>query len=104
MNGAGPDELVAYFTDRHRSVTGQPAPRKSERQVKAEVTELIEADVDPAVIAGALDLMLDKRLPPSLLASLVAEAAAGPRTDRQHIADRLYRSAIEARRHEDDAK
>ncbi len=68
--------------------------------MKAEVEALMADRIDPAVIAGALDLLLDKRLKPVNLASLVQEAAAGPRTDREHAADRIARDLLRRRRDE----
>jgi hypothetical protein len=94
-NSAGTRELVAHFVDAHRELTGEPAPERLVGQVARQVDELRRDGVSSPTIARALVLMVEKRLGPATLPSLVAEAAAGPRRDREHPADRLVRDLLE---------
>jgi hypothetical protein len=69
--------LVAFYVDRHRQRTGQPAPTQVVGQVAGKVGELLRDGVSPRVVERTLVLLLDRpRLHPSVLPSLVAEAAA----------------------------
>jgi hypothetical protein len=85
---ARPQELVRRYVDRLRA-EGIPVPRKQVGHVAGMVGELARDGVPAETIERALELMHERRLHPSTLASLVIEAAAGPGS-REHPADQLY--------------
>jgi hypothetical protein len=91
----GTQELVAYFAERHREETGEPAPKRLVGHVANQVDEMLREGVSAPTLARTLGLLIERRLHPSTLPSLVAEAAAGPRRDREHPADRLVRDLLE---------
>jgi hypothetical protein len=86
-------KLIAGYVDRLRA-NGIPVPRRLVGQVAHQVGELVRDGVPAETIARALDLMHERRLNPSTLASLIPEAAAGPGT-REHPADQLLREVLE---------
>lgn len=74
----GANDLVAGYVDAVRA-QGVVAPRRVVGMVAKGVGELISEGVDPAVVERALALLIERRLHPSTLPTLVLEAAAGPR-------------------------
>ena len=74
----GSQEIVAGYVDAVKAL-GAPAPSRIVGQVARSVKELLDEGVDPSVVERAVALMTERRLHPSTLASLVLEAAAGPR-------------------------
>lgn len=74
----GAQALVAGYVDEVRAL-GSPAPSRVIGQVARGVKELLDEGIDPEVVGRALTLMTERRLHPATLASLVLEAAAGPR-------------------------
>jgi hypothetical protein len=91
---------VAGYVDLVREL-GEPPPRRLVGQVARFIGELLSDGVSAPTIPRALVLMVERRLNPATLPSLVPEAAAGPRRDREHPADALYRRALELRRQEE---
>jgi hypothetical protein len=96
----GARDLVAFYVDRVEEL-GSPAPRRLVGQVARQVKELLGERIPSPVVARALDLRVERRLHPSVLPTLVPEAAGGPRRDREDVAARLRRQAIELRRREE---
>jgi len=95
--GASAKELVGYFCERYAAEVQEPPSRRLVGQVARQVGELLRDGISARAIAGALELMLAKRLHPSTLPSLIAEAAAGPgRRGREHPADELLRQLRES--------
>jgi hypothetical protein len=76
--GADARRLVAGYVNRLRS-NGSPVPKRLVGQVAKQVGELVRDEVPAETIERALALLLERRLNPSTLPSLVPEAATGPR-------------------------
>jgi hypothetical protein len=97
--------LVAGFVDYHRAVTGVPPARSVVGQIARHVGELARQYDDADLIAVALELLVDKRLHPSTLPTLIGEAAAGPgvATSRRPASpvDELYRRVLARRNGEE---
>jgi DNA-binding transcriptional ArsR family regulator len=74
----GAQELVAGYVARLLA-QGAPAPKRLVGQVAKEVGGLVDDGVPGPTIEAALALMVERRVNPSTLASLVTEAALGPR-------------------------
>src|SRR5262249_46334624 len=100
---ANPQALVAFYIDRCREVGADP-PQRVIGQVARQLGELAgetangRPKCDGPTLEVALALMLAKRLPPSMLPSLVVEAQAGPAAPRraarpEHPADAALRRA-----------
>lgn len=70
-------EIVAAYVDAV-AATGTPAPRRVVGMVARGVGELISEGVDPDVVHRAVCLMIERRLHPATLPTLIYEAAAGP--------------------------
>jgi hypothetical protein len=88
---SGAQQLVAYYVDLLTEI-GSPAPARLKGQVARQVGELLGEGIPGEVVGAALRLLVEKRLNPSSLPSLIPEAAAGPgRRGREHIADRMLR-------------
>jgi hypothetical protein len=95
---ANAQALVAFYVDRCREIGADP-PRRVVGHVAQQLGQLAAEGYDQPTLEAALALMLDRRLHPSTLPSLIVEAQAGPgRTAREHIADRLARHNAEQRR------
>jgi hypothetical protein len=77
LTGDGAQQLVAEYVDALRAL-GEPAPRRLVGQVAREVGQLVRDGVSAPTIRRCLQLLLERRLNPTTLASLVPEAAAGP--------------------------
>jgi hypothetical protein len=73
----GAQRLVAGYVARLHEL-GASTPRRLVGQVAREVGELVRDGVPAPTIAAALELLLDRRLGPTTLASLVPEAELGP--------------------------
>lgn len=74
----GANTIVAGYVDAVRK-HGVPAPRRTVGIVARNVKELLDEGVDPPVVERAVALMVERRLHPATLPTLVLEAAAGPR-------------------------
>jgi hypothetical protein len=90
---------VAFYVHRSRELGANP-PRRVIGHVAREVGELAGEGFDAPTIEAALALMLERRLHPSTLPTLILEARAGPPPPRRtaHPADRLARVNAENRR------
>lgn len=77
------NDLVASYVDRVKAA-GAPAPKRTIGIVAKNVKELLDEGVDPAIVNDAIGLMVDRRLHPSTLPTLILEAAAGPRSRLGH--------------------
>jgi Helix-turn-helix domain len=93
-SGSPAQALVAGYVDLLKA-SGSPAPRRLVGQVAHQVGELVSEGVPAETIERALRIMLERRLNPSTLPSLIPEAAAGParrrRSGREHVVDELFR-------------
>ncbi len=69
--------VIAFYVDACRELGAEP-PRRLIGQVARHVGELLSEGQPPEIVAKALELMIEKRLHPSTLATLIVEAAAGP--------------------------
>lgn len=74
----GAQALVAGYVDQLKAI-GAPAPKRLVGQVARQVGELVKEGLTADVIRKALELLVERRLNPAALPSLVPEAAAGPR-------------------------
>jgi hypothetical protein len=74
----GAQQLVAGYVARLAEL-GTTAPKRLVGQVARQVGELVDDGVPASTIAAALELMVERRLNPTALASLVTEAELGPR-------------------------
>ena len=70
----GAQSLIAHFVDESARLGGK-APERVKGQVAREVGILLKEGFEPATIRAGLDLLLEKRLHPSTLASVVHEAS-----------------------------
>lgn len=84
--------LVAYYIDKARELGADP-PRQLIGQVARQLTGLAGEGYDDATLRAALAILLDRRLHPATLPSLIIEAQAGPATPRrrEHDVDRRFR-------------
>ena len=80
-------DLVAYFVDASRALGVEP-PKRVIGQVAAEIGNLLREDQPPDRIERALQYLVDRRLNPSALPSLILEAGAGPARRRRTEEDR----------------
>lgn len=98
----GAQALVGGYVDALKAI-GAPAPKRLVGQVARQVGELVKEGLTSDVIRKALELLVERRLNPASLPSLVPEAAAGPRRP-----PRVPRAAADAYRRdshrEDDAE
>ncbi len=67
--------LVAYFVDTSKSLGGDDPPRRVTGHIARLCGELLSEGVDPKNVRAGIDLLLEKRLHPSTLPSLVHEAS-----------------------------
>lgn len=74
-------DLVARYVNSVRA-EGAPCPKRCIGMMAKAVKELLDEDVDPYVIARAIDLLVERRLHPWSLHSVIFEAAAGPRRSK----------------------
>jgi hypothetical protein len=74
---ANAQALVAWYVDRVRELGAEP-PKRAVGQVARQVGELTGEGFDEEVIRAALGLMVERRLHPAVLPSLMLEAQAGP--------------------------
>jgi hypothetical protein len=91
---ANAQKLVAYFVKEQEAAGVSPVPRDLTGKAALFVGRLIEDGVAEETIARAIELVVERRLDPSSLPSLVPEAQVGPgsRNRRsEHVADRLLR-------------
>jgi hypothetical protein len=88
--------LVAYYVDLQRELGVDP-PKRLIGQTARQVGELLREGQPAQVVARALELLVERRLHPSTLPSLIPEAIAGPgkRAEREHPVDALVREAFE---------
>lgn len=95
---ANPQALVARYVDLARELDIR-VPRRVVGQVAQQVGQLAGEGYPAATIERALVLMLERRLHPSTLQSLMVEAQAGPARPRrpEHVVDRLARHVVENR-------
>ena len=77
--GADAQRLVAGYVDRLRERGATTIPSRLRGHVARQVGELVREGVPAPAIATALELMVEKRLNPSTLASLIPEAELGQR-------------------------
>jgi hypothetical protein len=75
--GAAGQELVAHYVDTARD-TGVDPPKRVVGQVASEIGNLLREGQPPERIQRALQLLVERRLNPSTLPSLILEAGAGP--------------------------
>lgn len=75
--------LTAHFVDEYRAAAGQAPPKRTVKQLAAEAKRLLDEGADSGTVQTAISLMIEKRLAPSTLPSLMLEAAAGPRRTRR---------------------
>jgi hypothetical protein len=82
--------LVAYYVDLQRELGVEP-PKRLRGQTAGQVGELLREGQPAQVVARALELLVERRLHPSTLPSLIPEAIAGPgkRAEREHPVDAL---------------
>ena len=75
---------------------GVDPPKRLIGQVAGHVGELLREGQPPAVVAAALRLLIERRLHPSTLPSLIPEAFAGPgaAARREHAVDKVVREAF----------
>lgn len=93
---ASAQKLTAYYVDQVRAAGAEP-PRRLVGQVAQQLGALAAEGYDEPTLEAALDLMLGRRLNPTLLPGLVVEAQLGPRqqTRAEHPADTALRRALE---------
>jgi Helix-turn-helix domain len=77
--------IVAAYVDRSRAIGVEP-PKRLVGHVAKEVGALLNEGQDPGAVDRAIGLLVDRRLHPSALPSLVPEAVAGP-PRRRPVAD-----------------
>jgi hypothetical protein len=82
--------LVGLYVDLMRALPVEP-PARVKGQVARRVADLLGEGYAVDVIAGALGLLVKRRLHPSALDSLIIEAVAGPGRPNEHAADALAR-------------
>jgi DNA-binding MarR family transcriptional regulator len=75
---SGAQQLVAGYVNRLRE-QGASTSKRLVGQVAARVGELLDDGVPASSIAAALELLIERRLHPTALASLIPEAELGPR-------------------------
>ncbi len=67
--------LTAHFVERSKALGGQNPPSRVTGQVARLCGEMLKEGTDPEQVRAGLDLLLEKRLHPSTLPSLVHEAS-----------------------------
>jgi hypothetical protein len=86
-SGDSAQALVAYYVDASREIGVDP-PRKVVGHVAKEVAKLLDEGQPPLLVSRALALLIERRLNPSTLPSLILEAGAGPARRRRIEEDR----------------
>jgi hypothetical protein len=95
---ASTQQLVAHYVDLQRA-NGVPDSRDLVGKAARFIGRLVADGVPQALIARAIEIAVERRLDPSLIASCLQEAAAGPpRPRNEHVADRLARHNADYRR------
>lgn len=79
---SGANTIVARYVDAVKA-QGAPAPRRVVGMVARGVKELLDEGIEPDVVDRAVDLMIERRLHPATLSTLVLEAATGTRRSEQ---------------------
>ena len=97
--------LTAHFVDEYRLAAGQDPPKRTVKQLASEAKKLLDEGADSETVKRAVSLMIEKRLSPSTLPSMMLEAAAGPRRTRRFArgvtADEMLTKARNTKRLED---
>ncbi len=78
LRGDGAQELTSYYVDSVRAL-GTEAPKETIGMVASKAKKMLEDGVSSEIVKRCIDLLVEKRLHPNTLPSLVVEAAAGPR-------------------------
>jgi hypothetical protein len=73
----GAQSLVAEYVDQVRALGAEPAAR-TKGQVARQISELLSEGQPSETIRGAIGLLVERRLHPATLPTLLLEAAAGP--------------------------
>lgn len=94
--------LVAFFVERSRSLGSDP-PSRVKGQVARLCGELLSEGVQPDRVRAGLELLLEKRLHPSTLPSLVHEASLPRRNGTRVTPSDILAAAEEARLREQEA-
>lgn len=74
----GPREIVAFYVDSCRALGADP-PSQATGLVARHVKRLLDEGQPPDVVAAAITLLVERRLHPATLPTLILEAVAGPR-------------------------
>jgi predicted DNA-binding transcriptional regulator AlpA len=92
---ANAQTVVAHYVDL-LAAEGSPAPKRLVGQVARQVGELAKEGIEEALLERAVEILVERRLNPATLPSLILEAAAGPgrRPTREHEVDRRVRDAF----------
>ena len=94
---ANAQSLTRYFVDRSREFGSDP-PKRVVGQVARLLGELAGEGYDDETLEAAVRLLLERRLHPSTLPTLILEAQAGPPAPRrEHVADQLARNVLAER-------
>jgi hypothetical protein len=100
--------LVAGWIDNYRSVANEDPPKRTIGQMSRQIKQLLDGGAKPETVSVALALVVDKRLAPSSLPTVMLEAAAGPREPKQQqrfgrglTADQVARVAQQLRQKEE---
>lgn len=83
----GAQSLVAEYVDQCRALGVEPAAR-AKGQVARHIGELLGEGQPVETIRGAIGLLVERRLHPATLPTLLLEAAAGPRSSAKGVSAR----------------
>lgn len=72
----GSQQFVTYFVDRAREVNGASPPRRVIGTIAKEIGELVKEKTNPDHLMTGIDILVDKGLDPTQLASCVFTAQA----------------------------
>jgi hypothetical protein len=75
--------VVGAYIEIYRSASGSDPPAKVKGQTAREIKTLLDEGAMPGDVAMACSLMVERRLHPATLASLMLEVQAGPKRTRQ---------------------